>query len=317
MLALIVTLGYQKHIRNVEQAKKNAIIAEKLSEQLAADSQSRINHMMHGLYLKSVCDFKKNLEPVSEILLKINSHESIPPDLLPEMKKFNDAAQFMAMDEKIFLKKSEMNDKEILIEADLKLFAKEVKLKTAELESSLITPSDKYFSELGKRVEILVSSSCEEHKASYPESTPTPTPTPKASHAPGSIDAQIDKIGKQVSYEAICKLQTSGNTLIESAQNSKSSVAFKSDLLEASKNSIYDLGYAAFSFNGNSLYSPSPSEKQWTPQFESLKKTLEKARYGYWSTNSKAALGSMQNVAEKMQVLGASGCIEVQKLKKS
>lgn len=317
--ALVVVGGYQKHKVDAVNEKKAAIAAEKLSKAFAAKTQADLDHMMHGLYLKSVCDFKDKLKPVTEMLQQISTRKSIPPDLIPEVKTFNDESMFMAMDEKIFLKRAEMNEEELKIESGLKTFSDELNLKTAELEGGMIQSSDKYFSSLEQKVNTLVSRACELHKAGYPEkySTPTPTPTVTTSHAPGSIDSTIDKIGKQVSYDAICKLSHSSTTLTSDIRNAQSSKAFKNALLESSKTSVYDLGYAAFSFNGKGLYKPSPGEGQWAIEFESLKSKLEKSRYNYWATSSSSELSAMLGVASKMKALGNNGCAEVEKLKNS
>lgn len=319
VIVLIVSWGYQKRVSDSENAKQAAIRADKLSSEIAAKTQADLDNMMHGLYLNSVCEFKTKLQPVTEMLIQISSKKSIPPDLLSELKTFNDTAQFMAMDEKIFIKKSEMNSDEVAIEDGIKSFAKEINLKTAELEGGMISPSDKYFTGLKLRVEKLVLPACELHKASYPDkySAPSPSPKVKATHAPGSIDAQIDEIGKQVSYDSICKLESSGKALLSGVLNAQTSKAFKADLLETTKTSIYDLGYAAFSFNGKSLYTPSPTESHLAPEFEGLKGELERARYQYWSSSSSSALTSMSSISKRMQKLGNSGCIEVNKLKKS
>jgi hypothetical protein len=319
VIALIASWGYQQRVSNSENAKQAALQADKLSSEIAAKTQADIDSMMHGLYLNSVCEFKTKLQPVTDMLVQISSKKSIPPDLISELKAFNDSAQFMAMDEKIFIKSSEMNSDEIAIENGIKSFAKEINLKTAELEGGMITASDKYFSGLKQKVDKLVFHACELHKISYPEKYSTPSPTPKANttHAPGSIDAQIDEIGKQVSYDAICKLDSSGKALLSDVLNAQTSKAFKADLLETSKTSIYDLGYAAFSFNGKSLYTPSPTESHLAPEFEVLKGELERVRYQYWSSGSSSALTSMKSISKSMQELGNSGCIEVKKLKKS
>jgi hypothetical protein len=319
VIALIASWGYQQRVSNSENAKQAQEQADNLSREIAAKTQADIDNMMHGLYLNSVCEFKNKLKPVTEMLNQISAKKSIPPDLLPELKTFNDSAQFMAMDEKIFIKSNEMNSDEVAIETEIKAFAKEINLKTAELDEGMISASDKYFLGLEQKVEKLVFHACELHRASYPEKYSTPSPTPKVekTHAPGSIDAQIDEIGKQVSFDAICKLDLSGKALLKDVLNAQTSKAFKSNLLETSKTSIYDLGYAAFSFNGKSLYTPSPAESHLAPEFEDLKGKLERSRYQYWASGSSSALSSMKSISKSMQELGNSGCIQVNKLKKS
>jgi len=319
VIALIVGLGYQKHNNDVKSMKVKSEVEKKLSDALAAKTKNDLNNMMHGMYQSWVCDFSKKVQPVTEVLANISAKKAIPPDLIPELKDFNDATRVMAMDDKLFRPDDGLNTDEILIDKAVKNFAKELNLKTAELEQGIISASNPYFLNIKKNVENLVQPACELYAALNPRKAVPPSPLSIATetHKPGSIDAEIDKIGILVSYDAICKLKSSANKLLADIENAHSSSAFKPALLESSKSSIYDLGYAAFSFSGKSMFTPAPNELHWSPEFEVLKSNLENYRYLYWSNNSNSTLKLMKTSANKVQKLGEIGCREVEQLKKS
>jgi hypothetical protein len=254
------------------------------------------------------------------MLLDISNKSSIPPDLIPVVKDFNEAVTFLSSKESVFLgKEGVLTDEELELNADIIVFAKELNLKTAELEQGIISSTNSYFKGLGAKVKDLVEPACRLYAATHPEKSESPRPTPEATRyqAPRSFDSEMDKIGKQVSYEGICKLDDSAAKLLSDIENAQISIAFKSALLGSSKTSIYDLGYAAFSFDGTGLYTPTPDEMHWTPEIKALQSNLEKYRYSYWSSSSKRDLKFMKITASKIKELGMSGCAEVKRLKES
>jgi len=319
LVVILLAWGYQKRNSNESDATSKAIFDRKLTEQSLAKFKADTNALTHGMYQSSVCDFKKKLEPINQVLGNISKRKAIPPDLLPEVKTLNDTAKFMAMDETIFLPDDGLNPEELKIKNSMKKFATELNLKSAELEQGIISGNNSYFINLNQKVESLVQPACDLYALSNPDKIISPSPSPRStqSRAPGSIDFEIDQIGKQVAFDSICKLKSSASTLANDVANAQSNVAFKVALLETSKTSIYDLDYATYTFAGKLLYTPSPNELQWAGPLEALKLDLEKSRYSYWANNSKSALISMNVIVSKMKAFGKTGCDEVVKLKKS
>ena len=318
VIALLAALGIQKNIDDNRKKEAQAIEDQVLSKEIEASSQANLNRIKHNLYLNSICEFKNKVQPINEILENISARKSIPPDLLPELEVLNESAKYASTDGNFYLGSDiELTADEIAIDLAMKTFSKEINLKTAELKQGIISASNPYFSGLDTRVNLLIRPACELYYSLNPDKKISLSPSPEVSKplSPGSISSEMEKIGKQVSYEAICKLETSAQLLISEIENALTSIAFKSALLEASKNSIYDLGYAAFSFNGKGLYKPLPSELYWAIDSEKLKVALEEFRYSYWSKNSKTTLNSMLKSAKNMEELGNSGCIEVNRLK--
>ena len=318
VITLIVILGYQKHNNDLKSMKAKSEVEKQLSDALAAKTKNDLDNVMHGMYQSWVCDFSKKVQPVTEVLGKISVKKAIPPDLVPELRDLNDAPKVMGMDDKLFRPDDGLNADEILIDKAVKKFAKELNLKTAELEQGIISSSNPYFLNIEKNVENLVQPACDLYAVSNPRKAVSPSPLPIATetHKPGSIDAEIDKVGILVSYDAICKLNSSAKKLLTDIENAQSSAAFKPALLQSSKSSIYDLGYAAFSFSGKCLFTPAPNELHWSPEFEVLKSNIENYRYLYWSNSSNSALRLMKTSANKMQEFGDIGCREVERLKK-
>ena len=318
--ALLAGWIYQNYKNDKEEALTQARIAERLSKEIQIQGEKDLESFSHGLHQFYICNFSKNVEPVSQMLLDIANKSSIPPDLIPVVNDFNEAVTFLSAKDSIFLgKEGVLTDEELKLNADIVVFAKEVDLKTVELEQGIISATNPYFKDLKSKVEDLVKPACNLYAATHPEELASPKPIPEETQyrAPGSFDSEIDKIGKQVSYDSICKLADSAAKLLTDIENAQISVAFKSVLLESIKTSIDDLGYAAFSFDGTGLYSPTPAEMHWTPEIKVLKSNLVKHRYSYWSSSSKRELILMKNTASKIKELGMSGCVEVKRLKKS
>ena len=318
---LVLTWGFHRHNQGIKDAKMQALVEAQLAKGIEIQGKIDSDNFSHGMYQSYVCGFSKNLQPVSEMQLNISDKTAIPPDFLPVMKDFNDAARFLSTQESIFLgKDTKLSPEELKIDLATKAFAKELNLKTAELEQGIINYSNPYFANLSKSVKSLVAPACLLYESTHPNESPTkekvPPPIVKESPSAGSLDFQIDKIGKQVSYEGICKLAASSKSLLSDIENAQTSKAFKSSLLESSKTTIYDLGYAAFSFSGTGLYSPPPSETHFSSEFEALKSKLQEYRYAYWGSTSKAVLISMKVLANQIQSMGSEGCLEVDRLKK-
>jgi len=320
LAALLVGWGYQNYKHDKEEALNQARVSEQLSKEIQIQGEKDSERFSHGSYQSYICNFSKNVEPVSQMLFDIANKSSIPPDLIPVVKDFNEAVAFLSAKESIFLgKEGVLTDEELKLNADIVVFAKEINLKTVELEQGIISGTNSYFKDLGKKVKDLVKPACNLYAATHPEESNSPSPAPGATQyqAPERFDSKMDKIGKQVSYEGICKLDASAAKLLTDIENAQTSVAFKPALLESSKTSISDLGYAAFSFDGTGLYTPTPDEMHWTPEINVLKSDLEKYRYSYWSSSSKQELNFMKITASKIKELGMSGCAEVKRLKKS
>ena len=320
VVVLLVGWGYLNNKNEKEDALSQAEYSEELSSEFQIQGDKIVENFSHGMYQLYICNFSKNVEPVSRMLLDISNKSSIPPDLIPVVKDFNEAVTFLSSKESVFLgKEGVLTDEELKLNADIIVFAKEVNLKTAELEQGIISSTNSYFKDLGAKVKDLVEPACRLYAATHPEKSESPSPTPEATRyqAPRSFDSEIDKIGKQVSYQGICKLDDSATKLLSDIENAEISIAFKSALLGSSKTSIYDLGYAAFSFDGTGLYTPTPDEMHWTPEINVLKSELEKYRYSYGSSSSKQELNFMKITASKIKELGMSGCAEVKRLKKS
>ena len=318
---LLIALGVHRHNQGIKEAKLQAKVAAQLSKEMQIQGKIDLDKFSHGMYQSYVCGFSKNLQPVSEMLINISKKTAIPPDFLPVMKDFNDAAKFLSSQESIFLgKDAKLNAEELKIDLATKAFAKELNLKTAELEQGIINYSNPYFVNLSKSVTSLVAPACLLYESTHPNESPTkekvPPPIVKESPSAGSLDFQIDKIGKQVSYEGICKLEASSKSLLSDIENAQTSKAFKASLLESSKTTIYDLGYAGFSFSGTGLYTPTPSETHLSSDFAILKSKLEKYRYSYWGSTAKSVLISMKVLANQIQNMGSEGCLEVDRLKK-
>jgi hypothetical protein len=319
IILLVFAWGVQKRKNEIKNAKIESAAELKLSEKQLLDTKLNTENIMRDLYHASVCNFKNELQPVTEVLANISQRKSIPPDLLSELKLFNDSAQYMAMDEKILLgKNSNLNSDERSMEVALKAFAKEINLKTAELEQGVITVSNPYFAKLNKSVTALVEPSCTLYESSHPEKSifPNATPTDKKIPVPGSIDAVLNRISRQVTYDSICKLKYSGQKFIIDIQNAESNDVYKNSLLDTSKNLIQDLHYASFSFNLKGLYTPTPDEAHWSTDFEELISKLENYRYVYWSNSSKSILKSMKVLTNRIQDTGEIGCAEVDRLKR-
>jgi hypothetical protein len=318
--ALLVVWGYQNYKDDKEKALDQTRVSERLSKEIQIQGDKDIERLSRGWHQSYICNFTKNVEPISEMLTDISNKSSIPPDLIQVVKDFNAAASFLSTKESTFLgKESVLTDEELKLNAAIDVFAKEVNLKTAELEQGIISASNSYFKDLEKKVKDLVRPACNLYAASQPEKSRSPRPTPESTtyKASGSFDSEMDKISKQVSYDGICKLDDSAAKLLTDIENAQTSIAFKSALLESSKSLIYDLGYVAFTFGGTSLYTPSPDELHWAPEIKVLKSNLEKYRYSYWSNSSKQELNFMKVTATKIKELGVSGCAEVKRLKKS
>lgn len=318
---LIITWGIHRHNQGIKDAKMQAKVAAEVSKGIEIQGKIDLDNFSHGMYQSYVCGFSKNLQPVSEMQLNISKKTAIPPDFLPVMKDFNDAARFLSSQEGIFLgKDAKLTEEELKIDLATKAFAKELNLKTAELEQGIINYSNPYFANLSKSVTSLVAPACLLYESTHPIESPTKEkvspPIIKESPSAGSLDFQIDKIGKQVSYEGICKLEASSKSLLSDIENAQTSKAFKPSLLESSKTTIYDLGYAGFSFSGTGLYTPTPSETHFSSDFATLKSTLENYRYAYWGSTSMQVLISMKSLAIQIQSIGGQGCLEVNRLKK-
>jgi hypothetical protein len=313
VLILFITWGVQRRNKGIEDAKMQAKVETQLSKEMEIQGKIDLDKFSHGMYQSYICGFSKNLQPVSEMLLNISKKTAIPPDFLSVMKDFNDAAKFLSSQGGIFLgKDAKLTEEELKIDFATKAFAKELNLKTAELEQGIINYSNPYFANLEKSITTFVAPAC----ALYNSANPSPSPTETKSPLPRSFDSKIDKISKQVSYEGICSLEASSESLLSDIENAQTSKAFKPALLESSKTTIYDLGYAAFSFSGRGLYTPSPSEKVLSSDFEALKSKLEQNRYVYWGSTSAAALVSMKTLANQIRSMGSDGCAEVNRLKK-
>ena len=319
-VALLIGWGYQSSKNEKDEALSKTEYSEELSNELQIQGDKTLESFSHGMYHFYICNFSKNVEPVSRMLLDIQNKSSIPPDLIPVVKDFNESVTFLSSKESVFLgKEGVLTEEELDLNADIVDFAKKVNLKTAELEQGIISGTNSFFKDLEEKVKDLVKPACNLYAASHPEKQESPSPTPEAPRykAPGSFDTKMEKIGKQVSYEGICKLDSSAAKLLSDIENAQISVAFKSALLESSKASIYDLGYAAFSFDGTGLYTPTPDEMHLAPEIKALKTDLEKNRFSYWSNSSKQELKRMKITASKVRELGMTGCAEVNRLKKS
>jgi hypothetical protein len=320
LAAFLVGWGYQNYKHDKEEALNQARVSERWSKEIQIQGDKDLESLSHGWYQFYICNFDKNVEPVSRMLFDIAKKSSIPPDLIPVVKDFNEAVAFLSAKESIFLgKEGVLTDEELKLNTDIVVFAKEINLKTVELEQGIISGTNSYFKDLGKKVKDLVKPACNLYAATHPEESNSPSPAPGATQyqAPERFDSKMDKIGKQVSYDGICKLDASAARLLTDIENAQTSVAFKPALLESSKTSISDLGYAAFSFDGTGLYTPTPDEMHWTPEINVLKSELEKYRYSYWSSSSKQELNFMKITASKIKELGMSGCVELKRLKKS
>jgi hypothetical protein len=320
LAALLVGWGYQNYKHGKEEALNQARVSDRLSKEIQIQRDKDLESFSHGMHQFYICNFGKEVKPVSQMLIDISKKVSIPSDLIPVVKDFNEAATFLSSKESIFLgDEGVLTDEELRLNADIVVFVKELNLKTAELEQGIISGTDLYFKDLGKKVKDLVEPACNLYAATHPEKSKSPSPAPGVTQyqAPESFDSEMDKIGKQVSYGGICKLDSSAVKLLTDIENAQISVAFKPAVLESSKTSISDLGYAAFSFDGTGLYTPTPDEMHWTPEINLLKSDLEKYRYSYWSSSSKQELNFMKITASKIKELGVIGCAEVKRLKKS
>lgn len=317
--ALIVAWGINK---NNQDDKKEAIqtkLEEKLAEELAAATKKRLDNVVYGIYLSSTCEFKNALQPVTEVLQNISERKAIPPDLISEMEIFNESARYISSDQRL-LKDSSVSPtpEEIQTEQSLKKFAEEVNLRTAELKQGMISASNPYFSNLESRIENIVQPVCALAERVNPSKKSSPSPIPSASESktPGSVDSILEKIGKQVSYDAVCKLYASSKSLIEDAINAQTSQAFKPAVLESSKKVIDDLGYASFSFRKGSFYKQSAEELTFSSRFDDLKSKMENNRYNFWANSSKSTLRSINDLSREIGATGELGCEVAEGLKK-
>jgi len=316
---LLITWGVQRRNQGIKDAKMQAKVSAQLSKAMEIQGKKDLDSFIHGNYQFYVCSFSGNLKPVSEMLINISKKTSIPPDFIPVMKDFNDAVEFLSTAESVFLgHDGKLTEEELKIQLAAKSIAKELNLKTVELEQGIIKFSNPYFSKLNNTVTSLVAPACALYETTRPKKSSTPSPTPTATKSPfrGSTDFQIDKIGRELSYDSICKLNASSKSLLFEIENAELSRAFKSSLLESSKTTIYDLDYAAFSFSGKGLYTRTPSEIFLSLDIKTLKSKLEKYRYEYWSSSSKKTLISMRTLAIQIQSVGSEGCTEANRLKK-
>ena len=310
---LFITWGVQRRNQGIEDSILEAKVAAQLSKEMEIKGKIDLEKFSHGMYQSYICGFSKNLQPVSEMLVNISKKTSIPPDFVPVIKEFNDGAKFLSSQAVIFLgKDTKLTEEELKIDLAAKAFSKELNLKTAELEQGIINYANPYFANLDKSITTFVAPACE----LYRSTNPSPAPTKKYSPPPKSLDATLGNISKQVSYEGICNLESSSESLLSDIENAQSSKAFKPSLLESSKTTIYDLGYAAFSFSGTGLYTPAPSELSFSSDFETLKSKLQQYRFTYWGSTSQAALVSMKTLANQILSIGRDGCAEVKRLKK-
>jgi hypothetical protein len=310
VIALIATWGYQKLEREQDNAAAELALEQQLSQETSAKFKADTDKFMHGFYQSSICNFKKEVLPVEDMLKKISSRKAIPPDLIAEVKALNEATQFLATDDKLFMPDDGLSQEEQVIEDSVKSFAKELKLKTADLEQGVILGTDPYFSQLSKNLEILVDPACTLYAENHDQEPNSPRPsasTPRDTVF-GDGDSTMAKIGKKVAYDGLCKLSASSDLLSKAIEDAKISPAFKGALLESTKSAIYDLGYAFLTFDGKLLYSPSPNESNLASKISGIKSSLESSRYSYWENGGNSVLNSMMKSSSEMQQLGNAGC---------
>lgn len=317
ILVIVIAWGIQNNNTDNESKSAESVNDQQLSDTLLNEVKIEGNKIKHSMYQSSACKIKDDFLPVVEVLTQISKKKAIPPDLYPVLQEFIDSMQFLVMDDYVFRPEDGLTPEETLINDGLKKFYGELKLKTAELNTGIVSATNPYFYNLQKNVETLARPACLLYESSNPDLTKPKNPMPATSPSkqPGFMDSELAKIGKQVSYDAICKLSSSGSILLSNVEDALISPAFKSTLLESSKTTIYDLGYAAFSFEGKGLYIPEAGELHWKTDFESLKIELEKSRYRYWASTSKQDLKSIKMTTNKIIGLGKIGCAEVKTLK--
>ena len=316
VFVLIATWGYRKLERDQSRSVAESVLEQKTTYEISAKFKADNLKFMHGFYQSSICNFKKEALPVKDVLEKISIRRAIPPDLIPEVKNLNDSAQFLTADNKLFIPDDGLSPEEQAIEDSVKSFAKELKLKTAELEQGIISGTNPYFLKLPNNLESLVEPACllyADNHAEEPKS-PRPTVSPPPNTVFGGGDLTMDKIGKKVAYDGLCKLSASATSLTKAIEDAKTSPAFKNALLESTKLAIYDLGYAHLTFDGKLLYTPSPNESNIAAKISGIKSKLENGRYAYWSNSGNSILNSMQKSSSEMQTLGNFGCTESKKL---
>jgi hypothetical protein len=312
VIALIATWGYRKLERDQVNAAAEYALEQQLSQEMSAKFKADTDKFMHGFYQSSICNFKKEVQPVEDMLEKISTRKAIPPDLIAEVKELNEAAQFLAIDDKLFKPDDGLSQEEQVIEDSVKNFAKKLKLKTAELEQGIILGTDPYFLQLSKNLEILVEPACKLYADNHDEelASPRPSVSPPRDTVFGNGDSTMANIGKKVAYDGLCKLSASSDLLSKAIEDAKTSPAFKSALLESTKSAIYDLSYAFLTFDGKLLYSPSPNESNLVAKISGIKSNLESSRYSYWENGSNSALNSMMKSSSEMKQLGNAGCKE-------
>lgn len=316
VFALIATWGYRKLERDQNRSVAESVLEQKTTDEISAKFKADNVKFMHGFYQSSICNFKKEVLPVKDMLEKISTRRAIPPDLIPEVRNLNESAQFLTVDNKLFIPDDGLSPEERVIEDSLKGFAKELKLKTAELEQGFISETNPYFLRLPKTLESLVEPACQLYADNHFEepNSPRQTVSPPTNTVFGNGDLTMDKIGKKVAYEGLCKLSASATSLTKAIEDAKTSAAFKNALLESTKLAIYDIGYAYLTFDGKLLYTPSPNESNIAAKISDIRSKLENSRYAYWSNGGSSILNSMQKLSREMQTLGSFGCAESKKL---
>jgi hypothetical protein len=319
ILVLVIAWGIQNNNTDNNSKSAELVTDQELVDTLSNKAKIDGNKIKHSMYQSSACKIKEDFVPVVDVLTQISKRKAIPPDLYPVLQEFMTSIQFLVMDDYVFRPDDGLTPDETLINDAIKKFYGELKLKTAELNSGIVSATNSYFYNLQKNVETLARPACALYESSNPDLTTLKSPMPVASPSklPGFMDSELAKIGKQVGYDAICKLSSSGSMLLSNVEDALISPAFKLTLLEASKTTIYDLGYAAFLFEGKGLYIPEAGELHWKTDFESLKLELEKSRYRYWADSSKQDLKFIKITTNKIIELGEIGCAEVKKLKNS
>lgn len=313
---VILAWVLQRQQTGQENERTQLNLEKSLETDLQLEMDKSASLFAHAMYQKRICELKADFNPVKVVQQSIAEKTAIPPDLNSELKMFSESLSFKVdYPEILFPKGEKLSPIEQSISSQLSLLAKELKVKVAELEQSMVLYSHPYFKNLEMSVLSIAERGCTLYYETNPEKDPALRKEIEATPTKSSIrDKTLELIGKRVAYKSICDFREKAANIDQAITDARTSRAFKTVVLEEMLTTINSLKFSPFLFGSSLFYQPTADERAWESDLNRLRSQFEKVRYQYWFTSTNSNLDKILIFVGELKDLAALGCSKLESL---
>lgn len=260
----------------------------------------------HHFYLSSICNLRKDAQDLNFYSKEIAAKRSIPSDYNEIFYQFAASVHFISTfsTDSLIRNGGGFKPEELPIRDSISKLADEIAVKNEELKQGKITSQAPYFLTINKVVYSATELACQQDA----QNNPAPAQILKnTSTQESGFDLQAT--GRDIAYSALCKVTESWQDTKVALLNANKNSIFKNALLDQLKIFIFDLGMAAYYFDGNLIWTEQTSDEDTIGEtLSNYKSKAELTRYRYWANPSKNNLTAVEKLGGEVSTLTENLC---------